>query len=349
MPDVRHPSRPTRPTRPVNPRRRRPRSRSRLGLTFAAVVGLVLGLGQAVSSPAVAGPLPTPTGMVVSAYSPESVIGPISGAPGAAIPAVLAAKGDTFLVSVRLTAGADGSLDAAYPKDQAVTLVASGPGALTSPTPTVIPRNTTLSVFAVSYSKEATGVTIQASTGKPSSLVTGTSNAFDVNRFLSFLPGTAPALLNGTAGADGAGCAVVDRDNPLCGRVLLPEGASGSVALSLGLCPAGAGCKPGSLVTQLIGDLTDGAGVNIYDRENPARMELICDKSLCGKAGVSAFTALWSNEAFGGLDPVPACAAKDVIDPDPVEYCTDYRSSQRDGAGDLHLVVLFLTDVRGGI
>jgi hypothetical protein len=285
--------------------------------------------------------------MTVSAYSDPAVIaGHLAGAPPGAIPPVLAAKGDSFLVAVRLTAGTGGTLDAAYRQDQVVTLTASGPGTL-SPTSALIPRGTTLSVFTVTYSSEATDVRVRAEAGRSSSRISGTSNAFDINRTLSFLPGNAESLRSGTAGADGAGCAVVDRTNPVCGVVTLPSGASSDVALSLGLCPSSAGCTRGSLVTQVIADLTSN-GVDLYDRQSPARLELICDKTLCGNAGVPSFTALWSESAFGALTPVQGCAAKGVIDAN-LSYCTDYRTSTRDGAGDLHLVVLFFRDVRGGI
>ncbi|WP_162252796.1 hypothetical protein [Knoellia sp. Soil729] len=322
----------------------RPR-RSRLALVLAATFGLVVALAQGVVGPASASSLPAPTSMVVKAYSDPAVIGAsLAGAPADAIPTVLAGKGDAFLVSVTLRAG---TLDAAFPNDQDVTLTASGPGALPSATRT-IPGGATTTVFTVSYSAEATGVKVQASAGKGNKAVSGTSNAFDVNRVLSFVPGASEKLRDGTAGADGAGCAVVDRDHPMCGIVVLPKGASSDVALSLGLCPAGESCVKGALVTQMIANLTDATGTRIYDRSNPARMEIICDKSLCGKAGVPSFTALWSRSAVGALVAVPPCASKGVID-STLEYCTDYRASQRDGAGDVHLVVWFLDDVRGSI
>lgn len=320
-------------------------TRSRLGLALAAVFGLVLALAQGVIGPASAASLPAPTSMVVTAYSDPAVIAAhLEGAPAAAIPPVLAAQGDTFRVSVTLKAGA---LDAAFPNDTAVTFAASGTGTLT-PSGGTLSGGATTSEFTVAYDAVATGVTIRAAAGKGNKAVTGTSNAFDINKFLTFVPEGDASLGNGTAGADGAGCAVIDRDNPLCGIVILPGGASSDVALTLGLCPTTDACKQGSLVTQMIADLTVG-GVDIYDRNNPAHMELICDKTLCGKAGVPSFTVLWSQSAFGTLEPVPACIEKDVINPVGPAYCTDYRSSRRDGAGDVHLVVHFVDDVRGGI
>ncbi|WP_353952043.1 hypothetical protein V6K52_00975 [Knoellia sp. S7-12] len=331
MSDPRHPNRPDRP-------------RSRVVLALAATFGLVLSLAQGVAGPASATSLPTPTSLTVRAYTDPAVIAEhLAGAPAEAIPAVLAATDDTFLIAVTLKAS---TADAAYKQDQVVNFTATGPGSLTL-TRGTIPRGTTTSVFTVAYSAVATGIRISASVGKGAQAIGNTSNAFDINRFLTFVPGTAASLRDGTAGADGAGCAVVDQANPLCGIVILPNGASGDVALTLGACPTGEACGRGSFVTQMIADLTAG-GANLYDRRNPARMELICDKTLCGKAGVPSFTALWSETAFGSLEPVSACASKGVIDAG-LDYCTDYRSSRRDGAGDLHLIVLFVRDVRGGI
>lgn len=325
----------------------RPR-RSRLALALAATFGLVVALAQGVVGPASAHWLPTPTSMTVTAYSDPAVIAAhLGGAPAGAIPPVLAAVDDSFIVKVSLRAGAGGSHAAAFRHDQAVTLTATGPGALPSAA-RMIWHGQTSATFVVGYSAAATGVTITAMAGPPSGEVSGTSNAFDINKFLTFVPEGDASLGNGTAGADGAGCAVVDRDNPICGVVVLPRGASSDVALTLGPCPSGEACKNGALVTQVIADLTAG-GVNIYDRTHPARMDLICDKTLCGKAGVPSFTALWSQSAFGALEPVPACAKKGVINATGPAYCTDYRTSRRDGAGDLHLVVLFLDDVRGSI
>jgi len=315
-------------------------------LALASVLALVLSMAAGVVGSAAAAPLPEPTGMTVTASSDPTVLADLEGAPAGAVPAVLAAKGDTFLVSVRLTAGAGGSLDAAYRQDQVVTLSATGPGSLTPATGT-IPRGQTTTVFSVSYSDEATDVTVRAEAGRGSTRISGTSNAFDILRTLSFVSGDAASLRDGTAGADGASCAVVDRTNPFCARLQLSRGASSDVALSLGLCSTAAGCTRSSLVAQAIADLT-ADGQNLYTRQSPARMELICDKSECGKGGVTSFTARWSESATGALSPVAACTVKGVIDGN-LDYCTDYRSSTRDGAGDLHLIVLFLRDVRGGI
>ena len=87
---------------------------------------------------------------------------------------------------------------------------------------------------------------------------------------------------------------------------------------------------------------------DLYTRTSPAKMTIVCDKSVCGQGGVSKFRALWSQAATGTLATTPVCPAKGVIGSDQ-EFCTDTAASTRDNAGDLHLVVLFLNDVRGTI
>jgi hypothetical protein len=101
-------------------------------------------------------------------------------------------------------------------------------------------------------------------------------------------------------------------------------------------------------VTQFLGDLTSSAGASLYTRQSPASMTIICDKTLCGGAGVTTFRALWSTTAAGALTTAPPCPAKGVIGAHQ-DFCTDLVSSSRLNAGDLRLVVLFLTDVRGTI
>ncbi len=322
------------------------RRRSRVLLTVLLAVSLVLALATALAQSAVARAstrLSTPTSIQVRAFSDPSLIARLSGAPAASIPTVLAGAGDTFLVEVTLTKNGDG---AAYKTDQTVTFSASGPGQITPSTAT-IPQGVTRSVFPVSYSAAAADVRVTATVGRGKSALVGTGTAFRVEKVLRWVSGDDPALTTGNVGSDGDGCAVVDATNPMCAKILLPVGATSDLALSLGPCSAADSCRGGGLVTQLIANLR-GADGNLYDRSHPATMVILCDKSVCGNAGVPHFTALWSQNATGALATVPACAAKGVIDAE-LTFCTDYRSSKRDGAGDLHLYVLFLADVRGAI
>lgn len=288
----------------------------------------------------------------------DGVSSTLGNVPHAALPAAIVEVGTTFGVEVSLTI--DGIAPAGYPYGATVALTENGPGVLTTTTGALAPLATSVTI-PTSYTAAADALVIRATVTPNPAPSTGDDDpptvlpplqadfaAFSVYLKVSVLDGQSAALKNGTAGADGSGCAVVDRTHPMCGVVNLPQGATGGTALTLGVCPAGAACAPGGLVTQFLGDLTSSAGASLYTRQSPASMTIICDKTLCGGAGVTTFRALWSTTAAGALTTAPPCPAKGVIGADQ-DFCTDLVASSRLKAGDLRLVVLFLTDVRGTI
>ncbi len=328
---------------------RRPVRRTRSFLTITALALLALAVPQAGMTAAYGSqPPPKPTSITVTAQTDPGVLASLEGTPAEAMPDVLTAVGQAFQVTVSLwTAGQP----AAYPNATPVTLAPSaGPGTLTlvGGTPAEIPRNQTSATFSVMYSAPTAALSVTGTVGSGNKKLTGQSASFPVDLTLAIQSGSSPALLNGTAGADAAGCTTVDRQHPVCGLVALPNGATGNVALSLGVCPTAEACSKGALVTQLIANLDDTDGSGLYTRTSPATMTIVCDKSICGKGGVPSYRALWSQTATGTLTTTPACPAKGVIGADQL-FCTDTVSSTRDNAGDLHLVVRFLHDVRGTI
>lgn len=320
----------------------------RLSLVLLAVLGMLgaLALTQAPAS-AAGGSLPKPVAMTIAASSSDSVTSALEGAPAGAIPDVFAGPGMPFVLTVSLWADQAATIPAAFPKAQTVSFTATGSGVLGTQQG-VIQANTSTTTFSQSYSAGAASVVVTAQIGQRRSALRAWTQSFRIEDAATLLNGQSAALKNGTAGVDGAGCAVVDAAHPMCGIVNLPLGATGTVGLSLGACPPDQSCASGGLVSQLIANLTDGHGNSLYTRTSPASMTIFCDKSICGQRGVTKFTALWSQSATGDLQPAPACPAKGVIGADQTS-CTDYVSSTRDNAGDLHLVVLFLTDVRGSI
>jgi hypothetical protein len=319
----------------------RPGAARRLRLLLLALVTVApMALGWAGSATA-AGVLPTPTSITVEAFTdPAFLDAQLGNVPATSVPGVLAGPGDSFQVRVSLF---EGTAEAAYRSDQVVSLRATGPGVLT-PVTAAMPASVSSAVFTVAYSAASPDVRVTATIGKGTRSLTATSASFRVESVLRYLGGQDASLKDGSAGSDGAGCAVVDRANPVCARIVLPAGATGGVALSLGACPATDPCRRGGTVTQLIADLDQ----TVYTRQSPARMVLICDKSLCGSGGVSSVVPLWSQDASGAMAPVEACTSKNVID-EALDYCADYVSSKRDGAGDTFLHVLFFKDVRGSI
>ena len=319
----------------------RPGAARRLRILLLALVTVApVALGWA--GTATAAVLPTPTSITVETFTdPAFLDAQLGDVPAASVPTVLAGPGTSFQVRVNLLAGTGA---AAYRSDQVVRLTASGPGALTAVPPLTMRASASSAVFTVAYSAASPDVRVTATIGKGAKALAATGASFRVETTLRFLGGQSAGLTNGSEGSDGAGCAVVDRAHPVCARILLPSGATGGVALSIGDCPTTDACRRGGQVTQLIADLDQ----DVYSRTNPARMILVCDKSLCGQGGVRNVVPLWSQNASGAMSPVVACAAKNVIDA-TLDYCADYVSSNRDGAGDSFIHVLFFKDVRGSI
>ena len=315
---------------------------SRAGRRFAALAALgllALVAPLALAQPASAAKVAAPTSVTVAARTDPAIASQLTGVPAASLPAVLAAVGTPFIVEVSLWTGA---APATYPTATTVDLTAPGPGSLGTTKATILAGASSVTIVT-SYTHPTPALQITARTVNKKSVLTGSTASFPIDLVLNLLDGQSGALKSGTAGADGSACTTVDPAHPMCGILFLPNGASGRVALSLGLCPTGQTCRDGGLVTQFLGDMSD-----LYTRESAAQMTIVCDKSLCGGGGVPAFRALWSQEATGELLITPACPAKGIIGADQ-EFCTDTVSSKRDNAGDLRLVVLFLKDVRGTI
>ncbi|MDQ0615393.1 hypothetical protein QF046_003034 [Microbacterium sp. W4I4] len=326
--------------------------RLRITRSLIAVAALALSALVAPQMASADPPPPLPTAATVTVTTDPAIAASLGTLPSGSLPAVLAAVGTPFDVGVSLTDA--GGMPAVYEYPATVTLTATGPGVLQTTTAT-LPAGASSLHISTSYSQATAALTVTASiTATPPEhttvppTVSGVAAAFPVDLSLTLIDGQSPALKNGTAGADAAGCAVVDAAHPMCGVVTLPRGATGGTALSLGACPTGATCTARSLVTQFLGDLTGPDGADLYTRTAPASMSIYCDKTLCGKGGVASYRAQWSESATGALTIAPLCPAKGIIGADQT-FCTDVVSSSRLNAGDLRLVVLFLHDVRGMI
>jgi hypothetical protein len=268
----------------------------------------------------------------------------LAGAPAAALPAVLAAKGQsTIQVTVTVSDGTDlskGTVINLTPvrADSANPLGSFVPGSFS------VPSKGSTFTFPVAYSATEDGIALRAALKKSTSNspTPGQSPSFDVLETLKLTPKGDPSLTTGL-GADSCNTGT---NVSVCGVVVLPKGiGSPAAALSTGACTDTL-CTGGKEV-QFIAGLTDAAG-DLYSRTNPATLVLQCDKSKCGGKGVSFYTAKLALTADGSLSVVPACATKGVIQPG-ADFCTDYVASHRDNAGDVLLHVLFFKDMRATI
>jgi hypothetical protein len=167
-------------------------------------------------------------------------------------------------------------------------------------------------------------------------------------------------------------CAVPTSKVPTCGFLFLKNGADGHVTLSVGSCDGLADCRERgdteALVVTAIASLRDFHGKPLYNRKNPAKLILACDKALCGNSdrrnngddektrhwsktddsnGVPRIKVLYTLNNKGPLTKVaPPCPKKGVIGKDQ-EACVDYARSFRRN-GDLFFPFLFVTDARCG-
>jgi hypothetical protein len=313
----------------------------RSALLVALMTALVAVLGGLAPTAADAAPS-TPTSIVIDAVSSD-VLAP-TGTPDGAVPYVLVQAGEAFSVSVRFL-DASGA-PAAFTTDTALALT-SNRGALT-PSTGLAPKGATSATLTTSLAVAANQVslTVSVAGGRGARTVApGTSRPdqlFDVVSQLRKEDAAGGVAFQQGIGGD-SNCAVATVARPVCGIVVLPNGAASSqVLLSLGVCDAayaGCGSTKGSVV-QTLADLT-----GLYTRSAPATLLVKCDKSLCGGGAVHGQRLSFSLLGNAPLGAAPDCPAKGIIDATQTA-CVDYVVSRRDGSGDTYLNLLFTEDAR---
>jgi hypothetical protein len=232
-------------------------------------------------------------------------------------------------------------------RDTTVTLVEiSGPGSLGGTLTGTIPKNTSQgTISGATYSTFANGVVLEARSTGGVSLNAGQTTA-NVARTAVRTTATPGSALDVTD----PGCAVPSPAVPVCGFLKLPNGANGTVLMSVGSCAGiltcftGAGTPPG-LVTAAV-SLKDANGNALYTKTNPATFVLGCDKTLCSNGGVPKFAVLVDVTDTGAFAMAPDCPSKGVLGATQTA-CLDTVQSKKDGSGDVFSVVLFDHDIRG--
>lgn len=303
--------------------------------TLSCLLGaLVAGL------PGAAAAGPTPTEIVIDAISSDTAAP--AGTPTAAVPYVLVTAGQVFAVDVSFHA-ANGKA-AAFKSDTALTLTSNRPGLSTASV--VAPAGATTARLTATFAGPVNQVsltvvpTLASVAGSVTAGTSGPAQLFDV---LSEL-----RLDDSTVGFDrGIGgesdCTLATEAHPVCGRVVLSQGAaSATVLLSLGACDptyARCGSTRGSVV-QTLADLT-----GLYTNRSPATIVIACDKTLCGTGSIQSKTLSFALQGNTSLAAAPSCPAKNTIGSKQTA-CVDYVQSKRDGSGDTYLYFLFTHDAR---
>jgi hypothetical protein len=311
-------------------------------LALVGCVAAALG-GLLVTSTATANSPTAPVKIVIDSVT-SSVLPP-GGTPGGAVPYVLVKAGDSFSVSVSFY---DASGNPASFNNDTTLAITSNRGTLT-PSTGVAPGGATSATLTTSLATAANQVslTVAVAGGKLARTVTpGTSRSdqlFDVLTDLRFENSTTD-FQQGIGGD--SNCTIATKAAPVCGIVILPDGAASSqVLLSLGACDstyAACGSNKGSVV-QALANLT-----GLYSKTSPATLLIKCDKSLCGGGAIQNVPVNFSLGGNAPLQPASACPAKGTIGDDQ-DACVDYVQSKRDGSGDSYLYLLFAQDLRGGI
>jgi hypothetical protein len=321
-----------------------PASTRRL-LVLSLVACLVAAIGGLFTVGTATAASPTaPASIVIDTVS--SAQAAPSGTPGTAVPYVLVKAGDPFVVHVSFydASGAPASFN-----NDTTLAIGSNAGTL-SPSTGVALKDAMTADLTTSLPTAANQVslTVGVANAKLARTVTAGTSApaqlFDVLKDLR-LEGSTPNFQQGIGG--NANCTDATKADPVCAVVILPVGAASSnVLLSLGSCAdstyTGCGSSRGSVV-QTLADLS-----GLYSNTAPATMLFKCDKSLCGGGSIQDKHVSFSLLGNSALQTAPACPAKGTVGDGQVA-CLDYVQSQRDGAGDTLLYLLFTQDMRGSL
>ena len=251
--------------------------------------------------------------------------------------------GRPFAVEVRVL-DEPGGAPMTVNRDTTVTLTeVSGPGILSGTTTAVIEKQTDrVTISGATYSTFGNDIVLAvAATGgdrleSAQAVVDAASTAV-----------RATASPNSPLDVTDPGCAAPTPEAPVCGYLQLPNGANGSVLMSVGACEGVLTCLGGSsgeagLVT-VLADLKDAAGDALYGDDEPATFIVACDKSRC-QGGVPQIEVKVDVTNVGTLTTAEPCPAKGTLGSLP--FCLDTVQSKRDGAGDLYSYILFDHDIR---
>jgi hypothetical protein len=310
--------------------RRRSRLLSALALAAAGATALATaGLG---SAPAGAAPPAKATITITSALTQTDT------------PPVMPGRGSSYVVQGQpFTVGFTVSAPLSTSKSTRLVLtVTSGPDAGSMSVGYDLPANATSgSIPDAQLGHAANDVQLKVDVDPSKNTVRPGTASVDVLKTSLSAPGNSSLTGFGGGGGVGVPCSPTPADQ-VCGDLLVP---STRTALSRQFLSQGcvAACDNAASYLQALVDL---AAMSQPDEEqNPIVVVAKCDKTLCAGKGIKSYSVKVALNA--GDTPVksPACSAKGVIDSGET-FCTDYRQSTRDIAGDVLLYVLLARDAK---
>lgn len=311
------------------PRTSSPLRRS-LAMLSVALLAAVWAAG--ISIPATAAPIKGSLDIVSVTDTASGLGGPVQNRPFSVAVSVLDAAGQPTTVN------------------QATTIVlekVSGSGVLGGTTTAVIPRNGSgATISGATYSQFENGVVLRVRAASGAQLAPD-----EVTVEVALTAVGADASPGKSLNVRDSTCLAPTAEVPNCGQLLLPNGASGHVTLSVGSCDGLGPCRTGdgteALVVTGIANFKDAQGNPLYSNTSPATLIVACDKDLCRETanGVPAISLIYTLDNTAALDKTAEpCPTKGVVGPDQ-QVCVDYVQSKR-SQGDLYMYLLFAIDLR---
>ncbi len=319
--------------------RRRPKALVLLTALVAAVAVVLPTTGASAAKP---GTEP-PVNITVTDLK-SSVTTPITGGE----PTDFVAIGAPLSLDVSFSSGTP-AVPVPLSETRDVTLQVSVSGstlASTSPTTFVVPKGlTSTTLDGIVLATPGNGVVLTVAAVAPrqevANVVSGTSDAVDVAKDFNDVPIDGKAGVTVSRNGVGATCSLADRLT--CVDLTLPadDGNGNTAFFSTGVCDKVVGvCRSGDLMQVLAA----------FDLEPtmPAVFTVKCAKELCGNGSIQRNKVNVSVSGSGLLKEAPACSSKGGLEP-LQEFCVDYVSARRDGAGVTYLPVLMPRDARFSI
>jgi hypothetical protein len=309
----------------------RPTLRHRLRAAMLAVVALVIGVGLMT-----VGASPSSAGSIKGSLVISSVNDAGTGLAGG-----VAGRSMSVVVTRVDTTGAPLTVNQA----SGVALSAAKPGTLSGTTTgTIAAGASSTRISGAVYSAVANNVTLTARDTSGPALTDGT---ISVN--IAHTAFKTQAIPRQALDVTDPSCSAPTPDMPTCAFLLLGNGASGDVLMSVGSCDGITSClKNGATSGELVtasANLKDGNGMPLYTKTAPATIILACDKTLCAKGGVAKFPVAVDLTDSGALAPLDNCPAKGLVGANQ-DACVDAVQSTKDNAGDVYTYILFVHDIR---
>jgi hypothetical protein len=281
---------------------------------------------------------------IVSAYTQTD---PVPNAPGKGSSYIV--KGQPFTVSFNISA----PLSTTRSTSVVLTATSGGNDTGLRVTGSVDANATTGQITDAVLADAANGVILKVDVQPSKNTVQPGTLTVDVLKTSLSAPqpqlGSSTLVGIGGGGGIGVPCSPTPADQ-VCGDLIIPSTrtAVSNLLLSQGCVTCTTG--DASSFLQAIFGLAPAPGSTpaeqlLYAEQNPITFIAKCDKTLCDGKGIKSYSVKIALTAGASPTVSQPCSTKGVVDPGAL-FCTDYRQSTRDNAGDVLLYVLLTDDLK---